>query len=109
MPGSETLPPSGVSGRYRAAVVSVLAVAISALAYFAFDLDDWNYLSKGQVEQILAKQHHATSVHCTDIPNDGDETLQGYEYTCFVKAERVTFGVWVAVNSSRITETEGMG
>jgi hypothetical protein len=63
---------------------------LDGVRYFAFDLDDWDDLSNGQVEKILATQHH-TKVHCTDIPNDGDQTLRGYEYLSTFKGGG---GVW---------------
>jgi hypothetical protein len=61
-----------------AAILSLVFAATALPIFNAFDLDDWNNLTKSQVEKILVKQHHATSASCTDIPNDGDETLRGY-------------------------------
>jgi hypothetical protein len=89
----------------RAAIATAVALAVAVFAYFAFDLDDWNNLSKGQVEKLLAVRFH-TKVHCSDIPNDGDETLQGYEYTCTLQSGG---GDWVAVDSSRITGIQFTG
>jgi hypothetical protein len=88
-----------------AALVAVALFGFSVIAYFALDLDDWNDLSKGRVEKMLGARFH-TQVHCTDIPNDGDQTLQGYEYTCTLRSGG---GAWVAIDSSRITDIQFTG